>query len=424
MRDRAHEGAGRRRARRRDVTGEGNRPDDGARGRVPRATHAARPARPLALPPLALPPRPPLARAGAATAAVLVRERAHAPADAAAARAAGDPGGVTGGRGRDLSLQARRVGGPAGVGACGPGSDAGRARAVLAAATLGAGARPRRRAVLGDRRRSAAARLPRAGRGPCPGSIISRAPGIARAVARPPEGDTSRSAVPWMTSVGARDAAQLGRAVAGGDDRGELAARARRVVVAVEALRGELADVVVVAQEARASRSRANTSHHVLDERLALARRRGAAGPGRCAAPAARCGGLPVLDMIETSERTELGWRAASVWAIMPPIEAPITCAGRQVELVEQPRGVVGHVGERVARRARGAQQQLRDRRRRARDVRRAPDVAVVEAHDVEAARGELRGRSPRARRSSACRGPSPAAPSGRTARRRSRSRG
>jgi hypothetical protein len=30
-----------------------------------------------------------------------------------------------------------------------------------------------------------------------------RAPGMARAVARPPEGRTSRSAVPWMTSVGA-----------------------------------------------------------------------------------------------------------------------------------------------------------------------------------------------------------------------------
>ena len=35
-------------------------------------------------------------------------------------------------------------------------------------------------------------------------SIFSRrAPGMARAVARPPEGATSLSAVPWMTSVGA-----------------------------------------------------------------------------------------------------------------------------------------------------------------------------------------------------------------------------
>ena len=35
-------------------------------------------------------------------------------------------------------------------------------------------------------------------------SIMSRrAPGMARAVARPPEGATSLSAVPWMTRVGA-----------------------------------------------------------------------------------------------------------------------------------------------------------------------------------------------------------------------------
>ena len=37
-----------------------------------------------------------------------------------------------------------------------------------------------------------------------PSIVSSRAPGIARAVARPPEGETRRSAVPWMTSVGTR----------------------------------------------------------------------------------------------------------------------------------------------------------------------------------------------------------------------------
>ncbi len=37
---------------------------------------------------------------------------------------------------------------------------------------------------------------------------------------------------------------------------------------------------------------------------------------------------LPVIDMIDTSERAESGCRAASVWAIMPPIEAPTMCAG------------------------------------------------------------------------------------------------
>ena len=37
---------------------------------------------------------------------------------------------------------------------------------------------------------------------------------------------------------------------------------------------------------------------------------------------------LPVVDMIETRERTASGCSAAKVWAIMPPIEAPTTCAG------------------------------------------------------------------------------------------------
>src|ERR671928_42549 len=36
---------------------------------------------------------------------------------------------------------------------------------------------------------------------------------------------------------------------------------------------------------------------------------------------------LPVVDMIETRESTRSGWRAASVCAIIPPIEAPTTWA-------------------------------------------------------------------------------------------------
>ena len=36
---------------------------------------------------------------------------------------------------------------------------------------------------------------------------------------------------------------------------------------------------------------------------------------------------LPVVDIIETSERTRSGWRIAIVWPIIPPIEAPVTCA-------------------------------------------------------------------------------------------------
>ncbi len=36
---------------------------------------------------------------------------------------------------------------------------------------------------------------------------------------------------------------------------------------------------------------------------------------------------LPVVDIIETSDRTRSGLSIASVWAIIPPIEAPTTWA-------------------------------------------------------------------------------------------------
>ena len=36
-----------------------------------------------------------------------------------------------------------------------------------------------------------------------PSIIVSFAPGMARAVARPPEGEISGSTLPWITSVGA-----------------------------------------------------------------------------------------------------------------------------------------------------------------------------------------------------------------------------
>ncbi len=56
-----------------------------------------------------------------------------------------------------------------------------------------------------------------------PSIIISFAPAIARAVARPPEGEISGSTLPWTTSVGAVMLRELRGTVAGGDDRGELA---------------------------------------------------------------------------------------------------------------------------------------------------------------------------------------------------------
>ena len=97
---------------------------------------------------------------------------------------AGDPRGV----------QERR----SGTYPCRPGTEGRACRGGCSMrACVGARARARRS------RRSAAARPRAAGRGPCPRSSSAAARGIARAVARPPEGATSRSAVPWITSVGA-----------------------------------------------------------------------------------------------------------------------------------------------------------------------------------------------------------------------------
>ena len=96
--------------------------------------------------------------------------------------------------------------------------------------------------------------------------------------------------------------------------------------------------------------------------------------------------------MIEVSERTSSGCSAASIWAIMPPIEAPTTWAGAMSELAEQAGGVLRHVRERVLLRpgSRRAQHLLGDRRRAEVEVGGAADVAVVEADDVEATLGEL----------------------------------
>ena len=105
-----------------------------------------------------------------------------------------------------------------------------------------------------------------------PGISTSCAPGIAFAVARPPDGRTSLSSAPWMTVAGRRQPAQLRGAVAVGDDRRELALRALRVVPAVVAAGGDVAQVLDVGLEAGA----ADLGEHVdgvLDEAVALARR-------------------------------------------------------------------------------------------------------------------------------------------------------
>ena len=83
--------------------------------------------------------------------------------------------------------------------------------------------------------------------------LISRAPGIAFAVARPPDGLIILSTVPWMTSVGAGSSASCVGAVARGDDRAELAPAGAHVEAAVVAAGGALANVLLVAREARRS---------------------------------------------------------------------------------------------------------------------------------------------------------------------------
>ena len=63
------------------------------------------------------------------------------------------------------------------------------------------------------------------------------------------------SAVPWITSVGAVIRAQLAGAVAGREDRGELAGVAGGAAAAVEgSARASSRELGLVALEARASR--------------------------------------------------------------------------------------------------------------------------------------------------------------------------
>ncbi len=79
-----------------------------------------------------------------------------------------------------------------------------------------------------------------------PSTTINRAPGIAFAVARPPDGRTRRSSVPWMTSVGALIVREHRVALACLHDGAQLAADSGGVVVAVEASGRHVADVLLV----------------------------------------------------------------------------------------------------------------------------------------------------------------------------------
>ena len=151
-------------------------------------------------------------------------------------------------------------------------------------------------------------------------------------------------------------------------------------MVAVVAGAGEHRGSSSIARDARRADQREDADHP-LDEGLAASTGAGAA-PGRPAVGLAQAG-APVLDMIETSERTAPGWRAAIVWAIIPPIEAPITWAGPSASSRSSPAASSAMSESDSAARAAAA---AGDRRRGAGDVGRAADVAVVEADHVKAA--------------------------------------
>ena len=265
----------------------------------------------------------------------------------------------------------------------------GRVRDQRQSRRLTRGGEPAARARRSARSRRASAATPRAAcRGPCPRSISSRAPGIARAVARPPDAGTIRSLLPWMTSVGA----VIVRSSGVRSPEWMIAAswRAPRggVQAAVVAHAGDPPQVLVVALEVgRADlREDADGVLHVL---LAVARRRLDEHGPDAGGTAGRSSATRCSTSIETSERTRSGCRAAIVWAIMPPIEAPTTCAALDPQVVEQPDAVARHVLERVAGGPLVAPQELEHRRHGAVHPLRPADVAVVEADHVEAAVGQ-----------------------------------
>ena len=90
---------------------------------------------------------------------------------------------------------------------------------------------------------------------------------------------------------------------------------------------------------------------------LAAGRRAGRRTPCRLGSPTQR---LPVVDMIETSERTRSGCSIAIVWTIIPPIEAPTRWADSIPRWSISPNVSRGHVAQQVGRGARGGRRACR----------------------------------------------------------------
>ena len=223
-----------------------------------------------------------------------------------------------------------------------------------------------------------------------PGISSSFAPLIALAVARPPDGRTSLSALPWMTSVGAAIARR--RLVRSPEARIAASWRAAggRAAAAIERRPRELPQLGLVALEAGRADQRERL-HHVLDVAVAVLRRdaeerlRRAQGrlPGRARAGVAH----------DRDERADaVGMRHRERLADHRPHRGAHHVRALDAEMVEEPDHVVGHVLERVARGALVAPQQLPDGR----------DGQLVQP----ASSGRRRGCRTARRRSRARRGP------------------
>ena len=254
-----------------------------------------------------------------------------------------------------------------------------------------------------------------------PSMSSSSAPGIAAAVARPPETCTIWSARPWIDQGRHPQRAQPRAAVGLGEDRQHLAHHAVGAEPAVPGLLGAGAAPPRGPRGRPGSRSSATAAPR---SRRTPSRPgpRGAISIGSslgCCQPTVR---LPIVDMMLVSERTRAGCSIAIVCTIIPPIDTPTTCADVEPEVVEQAERVVGHVGQGVRRPARAAGEGPHQRR------------AADPAADL-ASSGRCRGcrsgsrrsrarraacRAPGPTRSSGRRGPSPAAAARRRGRRRS----
>ena len=101
---------------------------------------------------------------------------------------------------------------------------------------------------------------------------------------------------------------------------------------------------------------------------------------------------LPVLDMIEVSDEDALGAPGGDRLGDHAAHRDADDVGAVDAEVVEQADAVGGHLGQAVGGGALVAADDLAEGRHRgAREDRRAPDVAVVVADDVEAAAGEVR---------------------------------